>query len=113
MKANVATIVPIGFRTEDSASYNEGVMKLRVVLTENDAWRINKMQELIGEYPIIENIRISIDGEVQYLNGDDEVMEGWVSDVEQFAVCKTFFYYYAQNKYDSSDQLESAAMYLE
>jgi hypothetical protein len=104
-------IKEITFRTDNSSSYE--IEKLDIVLSEQDLINIKKAQRIMKEKRFISSIRIDVLGSVTYLSEADQEVEDWRVDVEQFIVYSNAFYYYAQNKWDSGDYIESEELYLE
>jgi hypothetical protein len=104
-------IKEITFRTDNSSSYE--IEKLDIVLLEQDLINIKKAQRIMKEKRFISSIRIDVLGSVKYLSEEDQEVEDWRVDVEQFIVYSNAFYYYAQNKWDSGDYIESEELYLE
>lgn len=103
-------IKEIAFRTDNSSSYE--IEKLDIVLSEQDKDNIAKAQVIVKDNKFISNIRIDVSGSVKYLSEGDQEVEDWRVDVEQFIVYSNAFYYYAQNKWDSGDYIESDELYL-
>jgi hypothetical protein len=104
-------IKEIAFRTDNSSSYE--IEKLDIVLSEQDKYNIKESQAIIKSNKFISSIRIDVSGSVIYLSDEDQEVEDWRVDVEQFIVYSNAFYYYAQNKWDSGDYIESEELYLE
>lgn len=104
-------IKEITFRTDNSSSYE--IEKLDIVLLEQDLINIKKAQRIMKEKRFISSIRIDVLGSVKYLSEENQEVEDWRVDVEQFIVYSNAFYYYAQNKWDSGDYIESEELYLE
>jgi hypothetical protein len=63
----------------------------------------------LKENNFISHLRIDIKGSITYLDDEDTNIEdgNWRVDVEQFIVYTSGVYYYAQNKWDSGDYIES------
>lgn len=101
----------IAFRSDNSASYE--VEKLNIEPSELDIQNITKAMEIIKENSFIGNIRISSQSTIEYLNEDNQEVEDWRVDVEQWVVYKDSFIFYCQSKWDSGDQLESEFMNLD
>jgi len=74
---------------------------------------IEKAMKIVKENPFISSIRVSSLSTVEYLNENDEDVKDWRVDVEEWIVYGDGFYFYCQNKWDSSDQLESEHINLE
>jgi hypothetical protein len=104
-------IKEIAYRTDYSASLD--IEKLDIVLSEQDKENITKAQVILKENKFISSIRIDVLGSVKYLSDEDQKVEDWRVDVEQFIVYSNAFYYYAQSKWDASDYIESEELYLE
>lgn len=104
-------IKEIAFRTDYSASLD--IKKLDIVLSEQDKENIAKAQAIVKDNRFISSIKIDISGSVKYLSDEDQEVEDWRVDVEYFIVYSNAFYYYAQNKWDSGDYIESEELYLE
>lgn len=104
-------ITGIAYRTEYSSSSE--IEKLDIVLSEQDKYNIKESQAIIKSNKFISSIRIDVSGSVKYLSEEDQEVEDWRVDVEQFIVYSNAFYYYAQSKWDASDYIESEELYLE
>jgi hypothetical protein len=104
-------IKKIAYRTDYSASLD--IEKLDIVLSEQDKENITKAQAILKENKFISSIRIDVLGSVKYLSDEDQKVEDWRVDVEQFIVYSNVFYYYALSKWDASDYIESEDLYLE
>jgi hypothetical protein len=87
--------------------------KLKINLTPTDVDNIKNAMELVNNNKFINSINIDLDGSVEYLNDDDEDIESWKIDVERLVVYNNSVYYYAQNKWDSGDQIESDCITLD
>lgn len=103
-------IKEVAFRVEHSASYN--IDKLDISLSKQDIKNIQKAQTILRNNKFISNVRINVNGEVIYLDDENNQDEEWRVDVEQFIVYTGSFYYYAQSKWDSGDYLESEELLL-
>jgi hypothetical protein len=103
--------IEISWRTENSASYE--VEKLNIEPSELDIKNIQKAMELVKENPFINSIRVSAQCVIEYLNDEENEVDDWRVDVEQWIVYSDSFLFYCQNKWDSSDQMESDYMNLE
>ncbi len=100
----------IAFRTEYSSSYE--IENIDIALSDQDKENIVKAQAIIKKNKFISNIRINVLGSVIYLSKKNQEVEDWRVDVEQFIVYSNTFYYYAQNKWDSGDYIESEELTL-
>lgn len=90
---------------ESSASIIDNI---KIVLTAEDKTNIIKAVELINDNKFIEQIRVSVNGEVTFFDDEDnKVNDIWKTDVIQFIVFSDIFVLYAQNKWHSGDQIES------
>lgn len=96
----------IAFRSEDySDSGNIEVMKF--TLTPTDIANLKTAMELIKTNRFIASINVSLDGVVDYLDDEGNDVDDWRIDVDHFIVYDNSIYYYAQNKWNSGDQIES------
>jgi hypothetical protein len=111
MKPNISEIKQIAFRSENPGSYE--VYNLKITLSEIDIENILKTQQVLKDNKFISSAKIDITGEVIYLTDEGEETREWRVDVEQFLIYTDSFYYYAQNKWDASDQIESEELQLE
>jgi hypothetical protein len=95
------------FKTDGVFWQVEGI---EVTLSVNDKENIAKAQEIIKEnYDFISSVRVEFQGtNITYYDAiGDRVDDMPRVDVEQFIVFQHGVYYYAQNKYDSHDYIES------
>lgn len=86
------------------------IEKLKINITPTDVENIRKAMEVIKSNGFISSIHIDLNGHVDYLDDDNNEVEGWRVDVEKFIVYGDSVYYYAQNKWHSGDQIESEAI---
>lgn len=98
----------IAFRSSDYSASSE-VEKIEVEFSDIDKENIKKSVEILKENNFISHLRIDIKGSITYLDDEDTNIEdgNWRVDVEQFIVYTSGVYYYAQNKWDSGDYIES------
>jgi hypothetical protein len=99
----------IVFKTQyhDNIDYIEMV---RLNLSDTTLNNIIKAQDYMKTcgYDIVAiEIPFGDGDEIDHIDEDGEITKQWLCDVRYLKVYPTGFYYYAQNKYDSSDQLES------
>ena len=85
---------------------------LRINITPTDIANIKEAMGIIKSNSFISSIHIDFNGEVEYLDGDENTVDNWKVDVEKFVVYDNTVYYYAQNKWHSGDQIESEAIEL-
>ena len=84
------------------------IEKVKIDFTQTDIDNIKKACEIVKENKFIENIRIKVTSNVTLLADEDEdITDNWKYDISQFIVYDDVFYFYAQGKDDSGDQLES------
>lgn len=103
----------VAFRSMDGSISND-IEKLLITLTDVDIANFKKGFALLKENNFIQSIKIDLDGFVDYLNDDNVVInDEWKVDVESFVVYENAIFYYAQNKWHSGDQIESACITLE
>jgi hypothetical protein len=105
----------IAFRSSDYSASSE-VEKIEIGFSDIDKENIKKSIEILKENNFISHLRIDIKGSITYFNDEDvkyysddedENVGCWRVDVEQFIVYTSGVYYYAQNKWDSGDYIES------
>jgi hypothetical protein len=98
----------IAFRSSDYSASSE-VEKIEIGFSDIDKENIKKSIEILKENGFISHLRIDIKGSITYLDDEDVIIEdgNWRVDVEQFIVYTSGVYYYAQNKWDSGDYIES------
>ena len=98
----------IAFRSSDYSASSE-VEKIEIKFSDIDKENIKKSVEILKENNFISHLRIDIKGSITYLDDEDTNIEdgNWRVDVEQFIVYTSGVYYYAQNKWDSGDYIES------
>jgi hypothetical protein len=96
----------INFRSSDFSS-SSNIETLRFNLTPTDIVNLKTAIELVKTNRFIASINVSLDGVVDYLDDEGNDEDDWRIDVDHFIVYNSSIYYYAQNKYDSSDQIES------
>jgi hypothetical protein len=98
----------IAFRSSDYSASSE-VEKIEIGFSDIDKENIKKSIEILKENSFISHLRIDIKGSITYLDDEDTKIEdgNWRVDVEQFIVYTSGVYYYAQNKWDSGDYIES------
>lgn len=98
----------IAFRSSDYSASSE-VEKIEIKFSDIDKENIKKSIEILKENNFISHLRIDIKGSITYLDDEDTNIEdgNWRVDVEQFIVYTSGVYYYAQNKWDSGDYIES------
>lgn len=96
-------------------SESNEIKNLKIDFSDVDIMNIKKSKEILEENKFISSLRIDIDGSViyidsdgnRYYSGDDEDRFKWRADVEMFIVFSGSVYYYAQNKHDYTDYIES------
>lgn len=94
------------FSNEDSQATL--IDKIKIVLSDDDKANILKAVEISKANKFIEQIRVSVNGEVTFLDDENNDINGyWKTDVIQFIVYIDTFFLYAQNKWHSGDQIES------
>lgn len=97
----------VAFHSQD-VSDSFAIENIRIDLSDEDKANILKASELVKDNKFIENIRISVDSEVTFLNDEDEdITDNWKCDVMQFIVYNDSVFLYAQNKWHAGDQIES------
>ena len=98
----------IELRSSDYSASSE-VEKIEIEFSDIDKENIKKSVEILKENNFISHLRIDIKGSITYLDDEDTNIEdgNWRVDVEQFIVYTSGVYYYAQNKWDSGDYIES------
>lgn len=111
MKTASVITKDIIFRSDEYSGYP---CKVRVEFTPDDFNRIARVQSLIKDNDRfgINSIRIDSAG-YTLLNEDDGSEEDWKDEGGELIVYPESVYFYAQNKYDASDQIESEAITLE
>lgn len=95
-----------------SNSYSDAMSidQVQIKLSDVDIENIKRASKLVKDNKFITSIKIEVDGEVDYLDENDDPADvDWRVDVQNFMVYDDTFYYYAQNKWDSGDQIESGA----
>lgn len=85
---------------------------LKIHISQTDIGNIRSAMALLKANPFMESINLSLNGNVEYLDDDDNEVE-WRTDVERFIVYHDAVYYYAQNKWHSGDQIESESIELD
>lgn len=102
----------IAFRTQAETSYD--IESVRINLCDEDIENIRLASKLVNENKFIENIRIAVNSDVDFIDDEDEISTNdWRCDVMQFIVYGDAFIFYAQNKWESADQIESEAFDIE
>jgi hypothetical protein len=96
----------VNFRSEDYSSSSE-IETLKFTLTPTDITNLKTAMELVKTNRFIASINVSLFGGVDYLDDEGKDADDWRIDVDHFIVYDNSIYYYAQNKYDSGDQIES------
>jgi hypothetical protein len=93
-----------------SNEYSDPPTHFEINLTQEDIDKIKKCKKFIEDNPEISNIRLYAK-DVTGLDYDEETKEyietGWRSDVHYYTVFSDAVYFYAQNKYDSGDYIET------
>ena len=88
--------------------------KLKINLTPTDIDNIKSAMELVKNNKFISSINVDLDGNVEYFDDDNNEVEDWKVDVERLIVYgNNSVYYYAQNKWNSGDQIESNCITLD
>lgn len=96
---------------EISDSY--AIERIKVDLSEQDKENILKACELVNNNEFIDNIRISVNSEVTFFDDEDnDITDFWKCEVFQFIVYNDCVFLYAQNKFDSGDQIESNSFFI-
>lgn len=96
----------IAFRSDDYSD-SSNIEVLKFTLTPTDIANLKTAMELVKMNSFIASINVSLDGVVNYLDDEGKDADDWRIDVDHFIVYDSSIYYYAQNKYDSLDQIES------
>jgi hypothetical protein len=97
----------VAFHSQDVSDSFE-IEKIKVDLCDEDKENILKANQLMKDNKFIENIRVSVNSEVSFINDEDnDITEKWKCDVMQYIVYDDTFFLYAQNKWNSGDQIES------
>jgi hypothetical protein len=96
----------VNFRSADFSS-STNIETLKFTFTPTDIVNLKTAMELVKSNRFIASINVSIDGVVDYLDDEGNDEDDWRIDVDHFIVYNGSIYYYAQNKYDSGDQIES------
>jgi hypothetical protein len=98
----------VAFRCDNSDTSQIEVIKLTFI--EREINNIKKAMQICKDNDFIVNVRVDFrDFE---LFDDEENEVDWRVDVSQLIVYKDSFYFYAQNKWDASDQIESSEIHL-
>ena len=98
----------VGFRCDDSESSQIEVIKLTFV--DSDLDKVKKAMQICKDNDFIVNVRVEFDG-FEFLDDDEKAVD-WKTDVSQLIVYKDSIYFYAQNKWDAADQIESSEIQL-
>ncbi len=105
---NKFLLLPIVFNSND---YTEVPNHVRLEFTDKDIERINKLIDLAKEHSI--TIEMNFDCEELFrdtYDDDEDKMEvaDWRCDVQYLKIYSSgHCYFYAQNKWDAADQIES------
>lgn len=79
---------------------------VKLTFTDRDLDKVKKAMQVCKDNDFVVNVRIEFDN-FDFLDDDGEEVTDWRVDVSQLIVYKDSCYFYAQNKWDSGDQLES------
>jgi hypothetical protein len=104
MKTPATIKVPISWF---SCDYSETPFAVGINITKNLVARIKDAQNAIKEHKF-NSVSISVD--TVFKNDEDGSRSKWLPDVENLKITSYGIYYYAQNKYDSADQIESNSL---
>jgi hypothetical protein len=105
---NKFLLLPIVFNSND---HTEAPNHVRLEFTDKDIERINKLIDLAKEHSI--TIEMNFDCEELFrdtYDDDEDKMEvaDWRCDVQYLKIYSSgHCYFYAQNKWDAADQIES------
>jgi predicted transglutaminase-like cysteine proteinase len=87
------------------------IEKIKVDLCDEDKENILKANQLMKDNKFIENIRVSVNSKVTFVNDEDnDITEKWKCDAMQYIVYNDIFFFYAQNKWHAGDQIESPSI---
>lgn len=100
----------VTFRTSDSDNYV--IETIQLTISDEKMEEIKKSMQICKDNQFIENVRICFDNFDFFDSEENDVTDVWRVDVSQLIVYKDGIYFYAQNKYDASDQLESEEILL-
>jgi hypothetical protein len=95
-------------------SYTDAMQieKLRIEFTSKDVKNIVKAVELVRSNDFISHIEINHDGDIQYLDDDENIFDGWAADLPTIQVFNNVLYYSVQNRNDAGDEIQSEGIYL-
>lgn len=100
----------IAFRIDGSESSNIDTIKLTFEKTDID--NIKKLTQICKENECIFSIKMFFDNFAFIDEDEKDITSEWRADVSQIIVYKDSFYFYAQNKWDAADQIESSEISL-
>ena len=97
-----------------SQDYSDAMMidTIKIEFNSEDIENIKKAINILNENRFIVNLRIPISSNVIFLDEGNNGHDGWRVGADQFIVYNDMVYYYAQNKYDAGDQIESEVIKL-
>lgn len=91
----------VAFSTE-----NFDIERIKINLSDTDKVNLLAANKLMKENKFIENIRINVGGEVEFIDDEKNVVD-YEADVMQFIVYEDDFVFYAQHKMNAGNQIES------
>lgn len=98
----------VAFRCDDSDSSQIDTIKLE--FNETDLDKVKKAMQICKDFDFIVNVRVEFDS-FAFLDEDEKEVD-WRADVSQLIIYKDSIYFYAQNKWDAADQIESSQIDL-
>jgi hypothetical protein len=101
-------VVSVDFKTND---YSSAPSFVKIILTPEDYAKIKVAQTAIIEHDF-DSVRLDTAVADYFFDEDCEEPADWNSDYNCLVVWRERVYYYAQNKYDSADQIETGEIPL-
>jgi hypothetical protein len=94
--------------------YNVPPLGVRIQLTQTDIINIKEALDFLQNKDTWWSINIRCFSDVVFLHDCDEmeVNENWKSDVMNYIVYKDNVYFFAQNKWDARDQIETESFVI-
>ena len=89
-----------------SSDYGDTPNRAELIFTEKDIEKIKLCKKLIKENDLF-GISIGVNRDRYFDEGEGESLSDWRTDTEMLKVTAYGTYYYAQGKWDASDQIES------
>jgi hypothetical protein len=97
----------VAFRSRDYSD-NFEIDKIILHLTDKDIENIKKASKFVSDNDGVWSVNVSLQGVFEFMNEDGKSANDWRTDVQHLVVySEGGVFFYAQNKWDSGDCLES------